>query len=54
MKKPNKICPAPDWGAIFRERPDLEPPGYKEAFDKITTQEESHAEIESQAVSICS
>jgi hypothetical protein len=40
----------PDWNEIFRLRPDLDPPGYREAVEslrnsKITAEQERMAEI---------
>lgn len=31
MRELPKVSPAPNWDAIFTARPDLQPPGYKEA-----------------------
>ncbi len=36
---------APDWSAIFAERPDLEAPGYREALQSVRDQK-NRAEIE--------
>lgn len=36
---------APDWSAIFAERPDLEAPGYQEAVQSVCDQK-NRAEIE--------
>lgn len=36
---------APDWSAIFAERPDLEAPGYQEAMQSVRDQK-NRAEIE--------
>jgi hypothetical protein len=36
---------APDWSAIFAERPDLEAPGYQEALQSVRDQKNG-AEIE--------
>ena len=30
-----KVSPAPNWDAIFKKRPDLNPPGYNETCAKI-------------------
>lgn len=38
-------CSAPDWSAIFAERPDLEAPGYQEALQSVRDQK-NKAEIE--------
>jgi len=35
---------APDWNAIFAKRPDLEPPGYKEAVAAVLLAKEENAE----------
>jgi hypothetical protein len=34
MAEPRKSA-APDWSAIFAERPDLEAPGYREALQAV-------------------
>lgn len=44
-----KISPAPNWVSIFTNRPDLDPPGYNEAFidmqeNKKKTLREIHTE----------
>lgn len=31
MKKNKQVTPAPNWDAIFKKRPDLESPGFREA-----------------------
>jgi len=41
--------PSPNWDKFFRERPDLEPPGYRETVDRMYPQEkkeEPEEEIE--------
>lgn len=35
MSTPTTGGPRPDWSAIFRQRPDLEPPGYCETVQAI-------------------
>jgi hypothetical protein len=42
MKKSKQISPAPDWAAIFKKRPDLEPPGYRETCALIKSLKEAN------------
>jgi hypothetical protein len=35
MTERNKAGGALDWGAIFKARPDLKPPGYEETVAKM-------------------
>ena len=42
MKKSKKPVRGIDWAAIFREHPDLEPPGYHETIAKLYPKEESN------------
>jgi hypothetical protein len=35
MKDPDKALRGIDWSAIFKRRPDLEPPGYRETVSLI-------------------
>ena len=41
MTKGNKQKRGMDWAAIFKRRPDLVPPGYKEVVDKLYPKEET-------------
>jgi len=40
MKKPGKTVRGIDWTAIFRRRPDLNPPGYYETVSSLYPKEE--------------
>lgn len=40
MKKPEKVTRGIDWTAIFKRRPDLQPPGYYETIAKLYPKED--------------
>ena len=45
MKKPKQVTPAPNWDDIFKRRPDLEPPGYKETVLKIQQRNQTNGQV---------
>jgi hypothetical protein len=45
MKKNKQVTPAPNWDAIFKKRPDLESPGYREVCAQLKQEKESNHEV---------
>lgn len=45
MNEGKQITPAPDWDAIFKRRPDLNPPGYDETCALIKSLKEKDHDV---------